>query len=120
MCVCSRESVISVEELRGTFVRLRPIRVEDAELTFLWRQTERAALLNRGAQTVAEQAAWITARPASEHNFIIALLSTGHAIRDGQKVVMAGVGAGFTFGANVWVWDASAAGRGSPPAERVP
>jgi 3-oxoacyl-[acyl-carrier-protein] synthase III len=38
----------------------------------------------------------------------------------GQKVVMAGVGAGFNFGASVWVWDASTAGCDSTPAGRVP
>ena len=65
-----------VDELVGTFVRLRGLRVEDAEMTLRWRQAERAMLLNRGALTVAEQAAWIAARPPSEHNFIIELLST--------------------------------------------
>jgi diamine N-acetyltransferase len=49
-------------------------------MTFRWRQTERAALLNRGARTVAEQAAWIAARPAAEHNFIIEVLSTGRPV----------------------------------------
>jgi RimJ/RimL family protein N-acetyltransferase len=60
-------------ELTGTFVRLRPLRVEDAELTLGWRQSARAVMLNRGAQTPAEQAAWIAGRPTSEHNFIIEL-----------------------------------------------
>lgn len=70
-----------VDELRGSFVRLRPLTVEDAERTLIWRTAERAALLNRGASTVAEQAAWIARRPASEYNFIIELL-------DGRPVGM--------------------------------
>ena len=60
-------------KLHGRYVVLRPLRVEDAELTLRWRRSDRAALLNRGAQTVAEQAAWIASRPASELNFIIEL-----------------------------------------------
>jgi RimJ/RimL family protein N-acetyltransferase len=70
----------ATEELHGTFVRLRLIQMADAEMTLRWRQTERAALLNRGAQTVAEQVAWIAARPASEHNFIIELLATDRPV----------------------------------------
>lgn len=69
-----------IDERIGTFVRLRPIRVKDAEITLRWRQTERAALLTRGAQTIAEQAAWIAARPASEQNFVIELRSTGQPV----------------------------------------
>jgi diamine N-acetyltransferase len=49
--------------------------VEDAELTLGWRLGDRASLLNRGATTVAEQAAWIAARPTSELNFVIELAS---------------------------------------------
>ena len=49
-------------------------------MTLRWRQMERAALLNRGAQTVVEQAAWIAARPPSEHNFIIELLGTSRPV----------------------------------------
>ena len=47
--------------LEGRYVDLRPIRVEDAELTFGWRQGARAVLLNQGAQTVEQQARWIAA-----------------------------------------------------------
>lgn len=57
----------------GQYVNLRPLRVEDAELTFRWRQSERAQLLNKGAATVEQQAQWIRSRPASEFNFIIEL-----------------------------------------------
>jgi RimJ/RimL family protein N-acetyltransferase len=55
----------------GQFVRLRPLQVEDAERTLAWRLSPRAALLNRGAQTVDEQRAWIAGRPARELNYII-------------------------------------------------
>jgi len=61
--------------LHGEFVDLRPLRVEDAALTFGWRQGERAMLLNKGADTVEQQARWIASRSASEHNFIITLKS---------------------------------------------
>ncbi len=57
--------------LTGQFVNLRPLTVDDAELTFSWRQGARAVLLNQGAQTVEQQARWIANRPASEYNFII-------------------------------------------------
>ncbi|HJV22363.1 MAG TPA: GNAT family protein [Holophagaceae bacterium] len=67
--------------LRGEFVALRPLAVEDAERTFRWRQGERALNLNPGAPTVEAQRAWIAARPASEYNFIIELL-------DGRPVGM--------------------------------
>lgn len=59
--------------LSGEFVTLRPLRVEDAELTLAWRRADRAALLNRGAQSVEQQREWIAARPESERNFIIEL-----------------------------------------------
>ncbi len=68
-------------DLRGQFVVLRSLRVEDAGLTLGWRMSSRAALLNSGAQTVAEQAEWIASRPASELNFVIQL-------RSGQPVGM--------------------------------
>ncbi len=59
----------------GEFVDLRPLTVEDAALTLRWRQSDRAVNLNRGADTVEQQARWIAARPASEYNFIIVLKS---------------------------------------------
>jgi RimJ/RimL family protein N-acetyltransferase len=59
--------------LTGEYVTLRPLREDDAELTLGWRQSERAALLNRAARSVADQAAWIRSRPASELNFVIEL-----------------------------------------------
>ena len=57
--------------LRGEFVSLRPLTVGDAKLTFGWRQSARAALLNKGADNVEQQARWIASRPKSEFNFII-------------------------------------------------
>jgi diamine N-acetyltransferase len=59
----------------GEFVDLRPLTVQDAALTWRWRQSDRAVNLNRGADTVDQQARWIAARPASEYNFIIVLKS---------------------------------------------
>ena len=57
--------------LSGAFVNLRLLSVDDALITFQWRQSQRAFLLNKGAQSVDEQARWIQNRPASEYNFII-------------------------------------------------
>ncbi len=68
-------------ELTGEHVLLRPLRAADAGTTLGWRLGDRAELLNRGATTVAEQAAWIGARPDTEYNFIIEL-------KDGQSVGM--------------------------------
>jgi diamine N-acetyltransferase len=62
-------------ELQGQYVVLRPLRVGDAELTLAWRLSGRAALLNRGAASVAEQAEWIASRPSTELNFVIELRS---------------------------------------------
>lgn len=59
--------------LVGEFVSLRPLCVEDAEMTLAWRCADRAVLLNRGAQSVEQQRAWIAARPGSERNFVIEL-----------------------------------------------
>jgi diamine N-acetyltransferase len=67
--------------LRGEFVNLRPLEVADAELTLRWRTAARARFLNAGAQTVDQQAAWIAARPDSEHNYVIELV-------DGRPVGM--------------------------------
>lgn len=59
--------------LEGKFVDLRPLTPDDAAITFEWRQTSRARLLNRGAADVAQQADWIRSRPKNEFNFIIQL-----------------------------------------------
>jgi RimJ/RimL family protein N-acetyltransferase len=59
--------------LKGEFIDLRPLTPDDAQMTFLWRTSARAANLNRGAQTVAQQAAWLASRPESEYNFAIDL-----------------------------------------------
>lgn len=62
-------------ELQGQYVVLRPLRVDDAELTLTWRMGDRAQFLNRGATSVAEQAEWIASRPENELNFLIQLRS---------------------------------------------
>lgn len=71
----------SLEMLRGEHVDLRLLIPGDAALTLGWRQSARARLLNIGAQTVEEQAAWIASRPASEYNYLIVL-------KDGRPVGM--------------------------------
>jgi diamine N-acetyltransferase len=63
------------KELRGQHVVLRLLRIEDAAITLAWRQTDRAKYLHRGAQTVADQLAWIAARPNTELNYVIELRS---------------------------------------------
>jgi RimJ/RimL family protein N-acetyltransferase len=61
--------------LRGAFATLRSLTGDDAQMTLRWRLSDRANFLNRGAITVADQAAWIAARPDSEFNFVIELAS---------------------------------------------
>ena len=58
--------------LNGTIAILRPITIDDAEITLGWRQSNRAKLLQRGAQTIEEQGAWIAAKlKTNEFNLII-------------------------------------------------
>jgi len=58
--------------LKGSLATLRPITENDAEITLAWRQSDRAKLLQRGAQTIDEQRAWIVAKlKTHELNFII-------------------------------------------------
>jgi RimJ/RimL family protein N-acetyltransferase len=61
----------SSQVLEGEFIRLRPLQVADADLTYQWRRAQRAKFLNVGAASVEQQAAWIAGRPVSEYNFII-------------------------------------------------
>jgi diamine N-acetyltransferase len=63
------------QTLQGEFVNLRPLLVEDAELTYRWRCADRSKFLNQGATSVKLQAAWIAARPESERNFVMELKS---------------------------------------------
>lgn len=63
--------------LRGTFVDLIPLTIDDAELTFKWRNLERAQFLNKGSASIDQQRAWIAARPESEINWIITLKQSG-------------------------------------------
>ncbi len=67
-------AMLANQILAGRFVRLRPVAVEDAEMTLTWRLSRRAAQLSRGAETVEQQRAWIDGRPQSEYNFIIEIL----------------------------------------------
>ncbi len=57
--------------LQGKFVDLRSLSMDDAERTLRWRQGEKGARMNRGAETVEAQRAWIAARPETEYNFVI-------------------------------------------------
>ena len=57
--------------LVGEFVNLRPLLVNDAALTLVWRKADRARQLNAVKSSVTEQEQWIKNRPASEFNFII-------------------------------------------------
>lgn len=57
--------------LLGRFIDLRLLTREDAACTFRWRASHRAQFLNRGAQSVEQQAQWIAARPDTELNFLI-------------------------------------------------
>ena len=66
---------MSYQILQGKFVNLRPLQVSDAEMTFNWRQDNRAKFLNRAASNIKQQSAWIAARPESEYNFVIELKS---------------------------------------------
>ena len=65
--------------LQGEFVDLRPLTVNDAAMTFDWRQSQRSVNMNRGAQSVEQQAVWLARRPVSEYNFAI-VLKTGFAV----------------------------------------
>ncbi|SPM37083.1 Protein N-acetyltransferase, RimJ/RimL family [Mycobacterium rhizamassiliense] len=67
--------------LRGEFVTLRPLAVDDAAVTLGWRQSARAANLNAAPRSVQQQAKWIATRPDSEYNFVIEL-------KDGRPVGM--------------------------------
>ena len=67
--------------LVGRYIDLRPLAVDDAEQTFRWRRSARAGLLNQGADSVEQQAAWIARRPQTERNYVIAL-------KDGAAVGM--------------------------------
>lgn len=83
--------------LKGTLATLRPITLDDAEITFNWRQSDRAKMLQRGAQTVEQQSAWIASKLAMpELNFIIEYLDRAvgmialHDINQRHKSVQLG------------------------------
>lgn len=66
---------MEMKKLIGDFVSLRNLHDDDAALTLGWRSSERASMLNAGANNLDEQLEWIKARPANEHNFIIQLIN---------------------------------------------
>lgn len=58
--------------LTGEITTLRSITTEDAEITLKWRLSDRAKLMQRGAQNVEDQRAWIDSKlTTSEVNCII-------------------------------------------------
>jgi len=59
--------------LVGSFVKLRPLQVDDASLTLGWRSSGRARVLNAGTGSLKEQVAWIKTRPRTDFNFVIEL-----------------------------------------------
>ena len=59
--------------IEGKYIKLKQLVAEDAEITLKWRLSDRAALLNKGAETVESQKQWIQNRPKSEINYIIEL-----------------------------------------------
>ena len=65
----------TIKRLEGEFIRLRPLQVSDAVLTYQWRHAARAKYLNKAASSILDQAKWIESRPTSEQNFIIELNS---------------------------------------------
>ena len=54
-------------------VKLRPLVLSDDVLTFKWRSSDRAKLLNQGAQTVEDQRKWIdkSIKDLTQINFVI-------------------------------------------------
>jgi RimJ/RimL family protein N-acetyltransferase len=61
------------KKLIGRFINLRLLDIDDALLTFNWRSSQRASLINAGAKTINDQKEWIENRPKNEYNFIIEL-----------------------------------------------
>ena len=58
--------------LKGRIVTLRPIALEDAEITLRWRQSPRAKFLQGVTRTIEEQKTWIASKQNSEEfNWII-------------------------------------------------
>jgi len=58
--------------LRGQLATLRLLTEGDAEITWAWRQSERAKFLNKGAPSAEAQRAWIAAHTTDDQlNFMI-------------------------------------------------
>ena len=99
--------------LKGKIATLRPITLADAEITLSWRQSDRARLLQRGAQTVEQQRAWIAAKLATQElNFIIEYQERGvgmialHDISHAHRSVQMGR---LLIGEEAWVGKAPVA-----------
>lgn len=57
--------------LYGDFTTLREITESDAEMTFLWRMSDRAKYLSGNPGSIENQIVWIKSRPTNEFNFVI-------------------------------------------------
>jgi RimJ/RimL family protein N-acetyltransferase len=64
-------------KITGTWVNLRSLNAEDADLTYKWRLSDRANLLSAAPKSIENQRDWIQNRPPNEHNFIIELAGSG-------------------------------------------
>ena len=62
----------NMKTLTGEFVSLRPLGVEDAEMTLKWRQSQRAINLNQGAGT------WPPKGPGSVLGLILSTTSSSN------------------------------------------
>ena len=60
-----------MKAIAGEYINLRLLCESDAEITLSWRNSDRASLLNKGAQFIEQQVQWILTRPQSELNYII-------------------------------------------------
>jgi diamine N-acetyltransferase len=58
---------------KGKYCDLRPLKIEDAEMTLKWRLSNRARYLQQGSTTVEQQEKWIASKLLNnnEYNFII-------------------------------------------------
>lgn len=65
------KEVLSSLEVGNYQIRLRPLTLEDAAQTFVWRNSNRARYLNSSSITIEAQKKWISLRPENELNFII-------------------------------------------------
>lgn len=58
--------------LVGKVIKLRPLKIDDAEITLRWRTGHRAKYLNKGAKTLEDQKKWILqSEENGDLNFLI-------------------------------------------------